>query len=225
MDGPRRTRSRRVSPKTLAIGCSLCVHVLSLLSLIRTPPGDNMPMSQAQEAAAVELSLVEPSSLDASPPSASLAPRPRVATPGAPPPPELFFAETAPPGAPRNQAAPAREAVEADGAAQAGAAEAHDPGLEDASREYRRRLLAHIRLYRRYPGAADPQRDGGAVQLLFGLSRDGAVTDVRIARTSGVSALDDAAVATVLRAQPLPPIPAILPDRLTVQLPVSFMPA
>lgn len=225
MEGPRRARSRRVSPKTLAIGCSVCVHVLSLLSLIRTPPGDNLPMSSAQEATAVELSLVEPSHLDASPPSASIAPRPWIAAADAPPPPEIFVAETAPPGAPRGEAAQSREAVEATGAARAGATEAHHPGQQDASREYRRQLLAHIRLYRRYPDAPSPERNGGAVQLLFGLSRDGAVTDVRIVRTSGVSALDEAAVATVLRAQPLPPIPAPLPDRLTVQLPVSFMPA
>jgi len=52
--------------------------------------------------------------------------------------------------------------------------------------------------------------------------RDGTVTDVRIASSSGYSLLDIAAIETIRKAQPLPRIPAELPESLNILVPVAF---
>ncbi len=85
-------------------------------------------------------------------------------------------------------------------------------------------LLAHLQQFAAYPEAARRDRAQGVVMVLFAMRRDGTVLDVRISSGCGNAALDQAAAATVWRAQPLPPIPAQLPDRLHVLLPVSFAP-
>ena len=94
-------------------------------------------------------------------------------------------------------------------------------GGEDI-RIYQRALLVHIEHYRRYPLDERRQRIEGLVTIRFAMDRHGNVLDVWIDRSSGVAALDTEAVATVRRAQPLPMIPARLPDRLSIVLPVSF---
>lgn len=91
-----------------------------------------------------------------------------------------------------------------------------------AASDFQRRLLAHIETYRRYPDAAKRGRLEGVVELLFAMDRKGLVIGVWIKRSSGFPALDKEAIATVLRAQPLPPIPAELPDPLNITLPVAF---
>lgn len=75
----------------------------------------------------------------------------------------------------------------------------------DAASEFQKRLLAHIETYREYPDAAKRGRLEGVVELLFAMDRNGAVLGVWIKRSSGFPALDKEAIATVLRAQPLPP--------------------
>jgi protein TonB len=54
------------------------------------------------------------------------------------------------------------------------------------------------------------------------MRRDGAVLDVRIKTSSGATILDEEAGATIRRAQPLPPIPPELPERLNIIVPVAF---
>ena len=83
-------------------------------------------------------------------------------------------------------------------------------------------LLEHIRIYQRYPDAAAQQSQRGVVQVLFAMNCNGTVIDVRVTTSSGFAMLDQEAVAMVRRAQPLPRIPAQLPDRLNVLLPVAF---
>jgi protein TonB len=83
-------------------------------------------------------------------------------------------------------------------------------------------LLEHIRTYQRYPDAAAQQSQRGVVQVMFAMNRSGTVIDVRVITSSGFSMLDQEAVAMVRRAQPLPRIPAQLPERLNVLLPVAF---
>ncbi len=88
--------------------------------------------------------------------------------------------------------------------------------------DYQRQLLAHIEPYRRYPDDAGQAGVGGVVRLAFQIDRSGGVQGVWISRSSGSASLDAAAVATVRRAEPLPAIPAGLPDTLVVELPVAF---
>lgn len=88
--------------------------------------------------------------------------------------------------------------------------------------QYQNILLAHIARYQGYPSEQRNQRVEGIVQLSFAMNRQGGLLDIWVDHSSGVGALDNEAIATVRRAQPLPNIPRTLPDQLTVQLPVSF---
>ncbi|HEY4078747.1 MAG TPA: energy transducer TonB [Rhizomicrobium sp.] len=93
----------------------------------------------------------------------------------------------------------------------------------DIADAFERALLEHIEPYRRYP--SDAMGASGTVELMFTMDREGVITGVWIRQSSGSAALDREAVATVLRAQPLPHIPPELPDPLNITLPVSFNPA
>jgi protein TonB len=89
--------------------------------------------------------------------------------------------------------------------------------------EYQRKLRVHILAFFRYPDAA--ARDGaplGDVQLSFEVDRAGRVRQMWVERSSGSDVLDEAALDTLRRATPLPPIPSGLPDRLTVHVPLLF---
>lgn len=88
--------------------------------------------------------------------------------------------------------------------------------------QFQRTLLSHIERYRRYPPAGRRDRLQGVVQLLFVMQRDGTVRDVWVTTSSGHAILDNEAVATIRRAQPLPPIPPQLPDRLRIGIPVEL---
>jgi protein TonB len=88
---------------------------------------------------------------------------------------------------------------------------------------FQRILLSHIARFRQYPvGAKSGQH--GVTQLVFAMRRDGSVSEVWVRETSGSRLLDDAAADIIRRAQPLPAIPADLPDQLTIGLPISFDP-
>jgi len=88
---------------------------------------------------------------------------------------------------------------------------------------FQRILFSHIARFQRYPAGAKAGQHG-VTQLVFAMRRDGAVSDVWIRESSGSRLLDDAAADMVRRAQPLPVIPAELPDQLTVRFPISFDP-
>lgn len=88
--------------------------------------------------------------------------------------------------------------------------------------DYQRRLLEYIQPYRQYPEAATRAGVRGVVDLVFELDRGGRVLKVWVVRSSGSDILDTAAVATLQRAAPLPPIPPELPNQVTVRLPVAF---
>lgn len=88
--------------------------------------------------------------------------------------------------------------------------------------DFQRTLFEHIEHYRHYPDAARAQQLVGETQLLFAMSRDGAVLDIWVQRSSGYELLDEAAIDTIQRAQPLPLIPSLLPDRLNIMIHVAF---
>jgi len=99
-----------------------------------------------------------------------------------------------------------------------------DPGNLSASAaiDYQKQLLARIESFKRYPADAGYQHPLGTVVVLFTIDRSGIVLGTWIKTTSGTPALDREAVATVLRAQPLPPIPQDLPDPLNIALPIRY---
>ncbi|MDN2568354.1 energy transducer TonB, partial [Aquibium sp. A9E412] len=93
----------------------------------------------------------------------------------------------------RRQGAPARQ-----GERSGNAAVSNYPG----------KVVAKLRRALRYPAEARRQRLRGEVQVAFTVSRDGGVAALRVARSSGSPVLDRAALDTVRRAAPFPPIPA-----------------
>jgi protein TonB len=95
-------------------------------------------------------------------------------------------------------------------------------GGSPAAASFQRQLLAHIEKYRRFPDEARWDRQEGTVDVLFAMDRNGLVLGIWIKRSSGYPALDKEAVATVLRAQPLPAIPSELPAPLNITLPIDY---
>lgn len=86
-------------------------------------------------------------------------------------------------------------------------------------------LLSHVARYQRYPNAARSLQLQGKVDTQFAMSRDGQLLGVWVRTSSGQMVLDKEAVETIRRAQPLPPIPPELPDRLNIHLQLVFDPS
>lgn len=56
----------------------------------------------------------------------------------------------------------------------------------------------------------------------FVIGRNGDVLSAAVASSSGIADFDDEAIATIWRARPMPVIPAMLPENLSVTLPIRF---
>jgi protein TonB len=72
---------------------------------------------------------------------------------------------------------------------------------------WKRQVVGVLERHKRYPEAAQARNQHGTVELAFSLDRKGRVTASRIAKSSGSSALDEATLDLVRRAQPFPPPP------------------
>ena len=87
---------------------------------------------------------------------------------------------------------------------------------------YRARLEAHLARYRAYPTAARRAREQGVVVLRLVMNGTGQVVDVWVESSSGVTSIDNEALAAAARAQPLPAFPAGWPERMSIAIPVIF---
>ncbi len=78
--------------------------------------------------------------------------------------------------------------------------------------------MAHLNRFKRAPA------DGGAgtARVSFTVDRGGNVMGVRLASSSGDSALDQAAIAMVERANPVPAPPSDMGNRIPLSVPVHF---
>jgi protein TonB len=77
--------------------------------------------------------------------------------------------------------------------------------------------------YKKYPEDAVKQKQEGVVQLGFKFTRDGMVTDAWIEKSSGFPALDQAALAMIHAASPIPKVPdRYQGDTLTLVMPENF---
>jgi protein TonB len=84
-------------------------------------------------------------------------------------------------------------------------------------------IAAQLERYKRYPDLAKRRGEQGVVKLRFTLSRSGGVSNAQIEHGSGYADLDNEVLALVQRAQPLPQIPANIPDNtLDIHVPVAF---
>ena len=94
-----------------------------------------------------------------------------------------------------------------------------------ATVKFQQTLLRHVSRYQRYPNAARSMHLEGKVDTQFAMARDGKLLSVWVRTSSGQMLLDKEAVETIRRAQPLPPIPPELPDRLNIQVQLEFDPS
>ncbi|WP_159585998.1 energy transducer TonB [Chelativorans xinjiangense] len=72
---------------------------------------------------------------------------------------------------------------------------------------YPGKIVSRLRRALRYPRAAQRERLRGEVGVAFTVAGNGAVSGIRVVRSSGSPILDQAAVETVRRAAPFPAIP------------------
>jgi periplasmic protein TonB len=91
--------------------------------------------------------------------------------------------------------------------------------------EFRETLLRHIARYQKYPSAAERLKLRGTVRTVFSVGRNGRLLGVWVKTSSGETILDQAAIETIRRAQPLPAIPAALPDPLKIEIALGFDPS
>ena len=88
---------------------------------------------------------------------------------------------------------------------------------------WKRQVSSLIERNKRYPDAAQARNLHGTVQLAFTLDRQGRVTASRIAKSSGSSALDEATLDLVRRAQPFPAPPPEMPGaEITLDVEVRY---
>jgi protein TonB len=89
--------------------------------------------------------------------------------------------------------------------------------------DYLSRLFARINAYKHYPRAALSARIQGRPVVHFVMDRRGRVLSCVISKSSGVPVLDEAAVAAVTDAQPLPPLPPDIPgETYSVTVGINF---
>lgn len=124
-----------------------------------------------------------------------------------------------------SQAAEASEA--ADGRPEEDVAAAPDLGNSAVGRrriaEWQKRLFGHIARHKTYPEAARKLRATGETILAFRVARDGGVSDVHVAKSSGQPVLDKAALDVMRRANPVPALPDELKGAsLEFSLPMKF---
>ena len=113
-------------------------------------------------------------------------------------------------------AAPARAASGGEAALPAAAP---DPG---AVSDYYRRVESHLARFHAYPATLTGARPTGVVRVGLIVQRDGRVMDAWIETSSGVVPLDEAALQTLKRAEPLPGLPATLPGAIDLIVPLRY---
>jgi periplasmic protein TonB len=93
----------------------------------------------------------------------------------------------------------------------------------DAVPNWKSQLVARLERYKRYPAEAQSRGEQGVAQLAFSVDRSGGVHHARIVRSSGSSLLDEATLALVERAAPLPPPPPeISGAQVAIVVPIRY---
>jgi len=101
-------------------------------------------------------------------------------------------------------------------------AKSKDGGTKARS-NYNGKVLAKLRRAKRYPSQARRASLQGTVTIRFTVTRNGSVSGIRLARSSGHQVLDQAALEMAQRAAPMPKFPADIRDsRLSFTVPVRF---
>lgn len=86
---------------------------------------------------------------------------------------------------------------------------------------WHKELAAHLDRHKRYP--SDRTQQAANIMLNLVLDRTGHVVSTSVAKSSGDKSFDDAAIAMVMRSDPVPaPPPLVADEGLTFTLPVNF---
>jgi len=101
-----------------------------------------------------------------------------------------------------------------------GAPASASPNSEAVS-DYYRKLETHLARFHTYPALVG-RRPEGLARVGLIVNRDGRVMDAWIETSSGSRQLDDAAMATVRRSEPLPSLPGDLPSSIDLIVPLKF---
>lgn len=97
------------------------------------------------------------------------------------------------------------------------------PPSGDVLGPYRNALATHLQTYRRYPLLARIRHEQGTVRVRVLVRRNGQIDSLAIDQGSGSDRLDREALATLRRAEPLPPIPAsVAGETMELVFPLSF---
>lgn len=89
--------------------------------------------------------------------------------------------------------------------------------------DYLTRVFRHIEPFRTYPEAARANRQRGRVVTRVTINRAGELVALSVDRSSGWPLIDNAELAAIRRAMPLPPPPAGMPgDPLVLILPMTY---
>lgn len=91
-------------------------------------------------------------------------------------------------------------------------------GQGESDNHYISSLRREIERHKRYPSQARRMQHEGQVVVSFSLTSEGAVSRIEIESTSGISSLDNAAIAAVKRVKPIGPKPESLLNPLVVSL-------
>lgn len=91
-------------------------------------------------------------------------------------------------------------------------------GQGESDNHYISSLRREIERHKRYPSQARRMQHEGQVVVSFSLTSEGAISRVEIESTSGISSLDNAAIAAVKRVKPIGPKPENLLNPLVVSL-------
>jgi len=99
-------------------------------------------------------------------------------------------------------------------------ANSHNP---NAVPNWKSQLVAQLERNKRYPSEAQSRGEQGTAQLAFSVDRSGGVHNARIVRSSGSSVLDQATLAMVARAAPLPrPPPEVAGSQIPISVPIRY---
>jgi protein TonB len=84
-------------------------------------------------------------------------------------------------------------------------------------------IAKQIESHKGYPSSGLRRRESGVTQVAFAIDRAGHVIDSRVIQSSGYTALDQEAIATLQRAQPFPPPPeGLAGEKFEFTVPVKF---
>ncbi|BFM06451.1 energy transducer TonB [Halioxenophilus aromaticivorans] len=96
-------------------------------------------------------------------------------------------------------------------------------GSKGDYKNYYSKLMAWLNRHKTYPKQAKKNKKQGVVTVRFTIARDGTILSKKLEKSSGVSELDNAALAMLDKASPVPKIPKkINKEKLTVVIPIEY---